>query len=211
VRRSASGLANRSVHPGPGRGIRRGRLVHMPFAQSVVVQVEAGFADRCNTDSGFNPDGAWIVLPHLRGRENENFVMPVAGGVIQAWSIGARRVGDMASRRMGCGWSMWPRAVAAGGSTFARLRSRQGRDSAELWCRALRQAKSFGGRSADLPQLRSRVAGLDLGGEPGSVGAAQAVCRRFRHLLPIRVAVRVSSAVSGLSGGKHWGIRRACR
>jgi Tol biopolymer transport system component len=57
-----------------------GRLFRVPFDAPRLVPVDTGFAQRCNNDHGFSPDGAWIALSNHRERGAELFVMPAAGG-----------------------------------------------------------------------------------------------------------------------------------
>ncbi|HEX9857066.1 MAG TPA: hypothetical protein VGA75_01840 [Paracoccaceae bacterium] len=58
-----------------------GRLWRVDLAAPALVAVETGFADRCNNDHGFSPDGASIALTHHTDRGAEIFLMPSGGGV----------------------------------------------------------------------------------------------------------------------------------
>lgn len=57
-----------------------GLLYRVPLDRPRLLPVETGFADRCNNDHGFSPDGGLIVLTHHRGQGAEMFLMPSAGG-----------------------------------------------------------------------------------------------------------------------------------
>ncbi len=60
-----------------------GRLFRVPFAAPGLVPFDSGFADHCNNDHGFSPDGRWLALSHHAGRGSEVFVVPAAGGAPQ--------------------------------------------------------------------------------------------------------------------------------
>jgi len=57
-----------------------GRLFWVPLGAPKLVEVDTGFAVRCNDDHGFSPDGRWIALSHHRDKGSEIFRLPVEGG-----------------------------------------------------------------------------------------------------------------------------------
>ena len=58
-----------------------GRLWRVPLDRPELVPFETDFADRCNNDHGFSPDGKWLALSCHRGRGSEVFVVDAGGGV----------------------------------------------------------------------------------------------------------------------------------
>jgi Tol biopolymer transport system component len=49
---------------------------------STPVLLDSGFADRCNNDHGFSPDGRWLAVSHEPGGgPSLIYVLPAAGGV----------------------------------------------------------------------------------------------------------------------------------
>jgi Tol biopolymer transport system component len=57
-----------------------GRLFRVPLDAPALVEVETGFAVKCNNDHGISPDGSLIVLSHHHGRGSEIYMVPAAGG-----------------------------------------------------------------------------------------------------------------------------------
>lgn len=57
-----------------------GRLFRVPLDRPALVPLDTGFADRCNNDHGFSPDGRLIALSHHRENGSEIFLMPAQGG-----------------------------------------------------------------------------------------------------------------------------------
>lgn len=57
-----------------------GRLWRVPLDAPQLEPLETGFANRCNNDHGFSPDGQHIALTHHTDRGAEIFVLAVAGG-----------------------------------------------------------------------------------------------------------------------------------
>lgn len=66
-----------------------GRLFRVPLDAPALHPVDTGFADRCNNDHGFSPDGSQIVLTHHRGDGAEMFLMPAGGGTPRLVSFAA--------------------------------------------------------------------------------------------------------------------------
>jgi Tol biopolymer transport system component len=58
-----------------------GRLWRVPLGGPELLSFETGFADHCNNDHGFSPDGQWLALSCHRGRGSELFVVAAGGGV----------------------------------------------------------------------------------------------------------------------------------
>ncbi|MCX8509777.1 MAG: hypothetical protein ORN49_13035, partial [Rhodobacteraceae bacterium] len=61
-----------------------GRLWRVPLERPALDPFDTGFANRCNNDHGFSPDGRWLALSHHTGRGAEIFRMPAEGGVPMA-------------------------------------------------------------------------------------------------------------------------------
>ncbi len=51
---------------------RDGRLYRVPTAGGEPAMIDTGFADRCNNDHGFSPDGRWLAISH---RTNDGMVI----------------------------------------------------------------------------------------------------------------------------------------
>ena len=60
-----------------------GRLMRVPLGAPELLLVETGFANRCNNDHGFSPDGRQIYFGHHRENRAEIFTVPLVGGVPQ--------------------------------------------------------------------------------------------------------------------------------
>jgi len=58
-----------------------GRLFRLPVSGGVPQPLETGFANRCNNDHGFSPDGAWLVLSdQSQTGKSLIYVLPAGGG-----------------------------------------------------------------------------------------------------------------------------------
>ena len=57
-----------------------GLLYRVPLDSPELLPVDTGFADRCNNDHGYSPDGRRLILSHHRGNGAEMFLLPAAGG-----------------------------------------------------------------------------------------------------------------------------------
>jgi Tol biopolymer transport system component len=57
-----------------------GRLFRVPLERPELQPVETGFADRCNNDHGFSPDGSRIAISHHGPAGSTIYVMPAGGG-----------------------------------------------------------------------------------------------------------------------------------
>jgi hypothetical protein len=57
-----------------------GRLFRVPLDAPALVPVETGFADRCNNDHGFSPDGRRIAISHHAGDGSAIYTLPAEGG-----------------------------------------------------------------------------------------------------------------------------------
>jgi Tol biopolymer transport system component len=61
-----------------------GRLWRVPLDAPELVPVDTGFADRCNNDHGFSPDGSRIAISHHAPEGSAIYLMPAAGGTPEA-------------------------------------------------------------------------------------------------------------------------------
>jgi len=57
-----------------------GKLFTIPASGGKPVQLDTGFADRCNNDHGFSPDGEHVAISHHREGISLIYVLPVIGG-----------------------------------------------------------------------------------------------------------------------------------
>lgn len=57
-----------------------GRLYTIPVAGGKTVQLNTGFADRCNNDHGFSPDGKLLAISHHHEGDSLIYVLPSGGG-----------------------------------------------------------------------------------------------------------------------------------
>jgi TolB protein len=57
-----------------------GRLYTIPVEGGEPEMLDTGFADRCNNDHGYSPDGTQIALSHIHEGQSLIYVMPVTGG-----------------------------------------------------------------------------------------------------------------------------------
>jgi TolB protein len=59
---------------------QQGRLYTLPVEGGTPALLDTGFADRCNNDHGFSPDGRWLATSHSPENQSLIYVMPAAGG-----------------------------------------------------------------------------------------------------------------------------------
>lgn len=61
----------------------RGRMYRLPQGGGKPVQIDTGFADRCNNDHGISPDGRQLAISHHAppGGASLIYVVPMAGGM----------------------------------------------------------------------------------------------------------------------------------
>ena len=60
---------------------REGRLYRIPIEGGEPQQIDTGFADRCNNDHGFSPDGTQLVISHSpEGGSSQIYILPSEGG-----------------------------------------------------------------------------------------------------------------------------------
>lgn len=57
-----------------------GRLYRVPLDAPRMIEVDTGFATRCNNDHGISPDGKTIVISNHRDNGSEIFLLPSGGG-----------------------------------------------------------------------------------------------------------------------------------
>lgn len=57
-----------------------GRLYTLPVTGGTPMLLDTGFADRCNNDHGFSPDGEWLAVSHSPEDVSLIFVLPATGG-----------------------------------------------------------------------------------------------------------------------------------
>ena len=57
-----------------------GLLYRVPLDAPELLRLDTGFADRCNNDHGYSPDGTQLVLSNHRGNGAEMFLLPESGG-----------------------------------------------------------------------------------------------------------------------------------
>jgi len=58
-----------------------GRLYRVDLAAPEMVEVDTGFADKCNNDHGISPDGSKIVISHNTADGSAIYTLPATGGV----------------------------------------------------------------------------------------------------------------------------------
>jgi TolB protein len=61
---------------------RNGRIERMPVAGGTPTVIDTGFANRCNNDHGFSPDGAELAISDQSQGDHESlvYIVPIAGG-----------------------------------------------------------------------------------------------------------------------------------
>ena len=61
---------------------RNGHIEKIALAGGTPVQLDTGFANRCNNDHGISPDGKWLVISDnsQEGHESLVYVLPITGG-----------------------------------------------------------------------------------------------------------------------------------
>ncbi len=59
---------------------QQGRLYTLPVEGGVPALLDTGFADRCNNDHGFSPDGQWLAISHSPEDRSLIYVLPAVGG-----------------------------------------------------------------------------------------------------------------------------------
>jgi len=57
-----------------------GRLYTIPVTGGEPELLDTDFADRCNNDHGFSPDGTMLVISHSPDRQSLIYVLPAGGG-----------------------------------------------------------------------------------------------------------------------------------
>jgi hypothetical protein len=140
-----------------------GRLWRVPLGGPELLPFETGFADRCNNDHGFSPDGQWLALSCHRGRGSELFVVAAGGGVprllvpdapswFHGWFPDGSRIVYAAARR---GRTVDIYSAAADGS---------GRAAADVWRGAFGRAGCVGGRGVGWQGPRGRAADVGAAG-----------------------------------------------
>ena len=58
-----------------------GRLYTIPVAGGKPKQLNTGFADQCNNDHGFSPDGKLLAISHHHNGKSLIYVLPANGGI----------------------------------------------------------------------------------------------------------------------------------
>lgn len=59
---------------------QQGRLYTLPVEGGEPSLLDTGFADRCNNDHGFSPDGQWLAISHSPENQSLIYVLPATGG-----------------------------------------------------------------------------------------------------------------------------------
>lgn len=59
---------------------QQGRLYTIPVEGGSPVRLDTGFADRCNNDHGFSPDGQWLAISHSPENQSLIYILPATGG-----------------------------------------------------------------------------------------------------------------------------------
>ncbi len=58
-----------------------GKLFTIPVSGGKPVQLDTGFANRCNNDHGFSPDGKMLAISHHHEGKSLIYVLPAGGGL----------------------------------------------------------------------------------------------------------------------------------
>jgi Tol biopolymer transport system component len=61
----------------------KGGLYTIPVSGGKPVQLNTGFADQCNNDHGFSPDGKLLAISHHHEGKSLIYILPAAGGTPQ--------------------------------------------------------------------------------------------------------------------------------
>lgn len=87
----------------------KGRLYKISLGGGEPKMLDTGFADKCNNDHGFSPDGKWLAISHSQQGQSLIYIIPSGGGVPRqvtqsgpsywhAWSPDGRTLAYCAAR-----------------------------------------------------------------------------------------------------------------